>query len=157
MTFVRNLIVSAAFAALVFVAAGSAQAGSPFGCGGGFGGGFGGCGGYGGLWNGGFAYNSPPYPWPFYQHSIPTPPYFSLHPPVYYSLPVPRTYGYSPYPYSGDVRTPEIEYPQPETIRNPHVNPLPEPAKPEAKNTGRVAAQIIINPFVDQAFVARSK
>jgi hypothetical protein len=54
---------------------------------------------------------------------IPVPPYFALHPPVYYSYPVPRPYGYSPFAYSGNVRTPAIigEVLQPEVIRNPHV------------------------------------
>jgi hypothetical protein len=36
-------------------------------------------------------------------------PYFSKHPPVYYSYPVPRTYGYSPYAYPAGTRTPEIK------------------------------------------------
>ena len=31
--------------------------------------------------------------------AIPTPPYFALHPPVYYSTPVPRAYGYGPWAY----------------------------------------------------------
>jgi hypothetical protein len=33
-------------------------------------------------------------------------PYFAVHPPVYYSLAIPRTYGYSPFPYPPGVLTP---------------------------------------------------
>lgn len=148
----RKLALAAVILGVSILAAGSAQAIGPGGfggCGGGFG-----YGGYGGIFNNGFAYNSPPYPWPFYQHSIPTPPYFSLHPPVYYTYPVGRTYGYSPYPYPGNTPTPEVEFPKAETIRNPHVEPLPMPAQPPKegakKASGKVAAQIIINPFVEQ-------
>ena len=36
-------------------------------------------------------------------------PYFAAHPPVYYSYPVPRTYGYSPFAYPPYVMTPEVE------------------------------------------------
>ena len=35
-------------------------------------------------------------------------PYFAAHPPVYYSYPVPRTYGYSPFAYPPYVMTPEV-------------------------------------------------
>ncbi|MGC3969082.1 MAG: hypothetical protein QM775_17485 [Pirellulales bacterium] len=49
-------------------------------------------------------------------------PYFSLHPPVYYSRPVPRTYGYSPFAYPGDVMTPELPAVEPEIIVNPYVD-----------------------------------
>ncbi|TWT48744.1 hypothetical protein [Botrimarina hoheduenensis] len=48
-------------------------------------------------------------------------PYFAAHPPVYYSHPVPRTYGYSPFAYGPDVRTPDYAVPQPVEIVNPFV------------------------------------
>ncbi|NOY29513.1 MAG: hypothetical protein GXP28_04840 [Planctomycetes bacterium] len=35
-------------------------------------------------------------------------PYFAAFPPVYYSAPVPRTYGYSPFAYPPGVRTPDL-------------------------------------------------
>lgn len=47
-------------------------------------------------------------------------PYYALHPPVYYSQPVPRTYGHSPFAYPGNYRTPEIERIDPVTITNPY-------------------------------------
>src|SRR5436305_15351376 len=40
-------------------------------------------------------------------------PYFALHPPVYYSYPVARTYGYSPFAYPFGSPTPEIEWAPP--------------------------------------------
>lgn len=79
-------------------------------------------------------------------------PYYSLFPPVYYSLPVPRTYGYSPFAYPPGVMTPEIENIQPKEIINPHV-PQP-PAKKSSGSasatdkTARQAPRIIVNPYV---------
>jgi hypothetical protein len=87
-------------------------------------------------------------------------PYYALHPPVYYSYPVPRAYGWSPWAYPPGVLTPEIlgEMTGPQEIINPHV-PKPE-VKPAATNkTASVTkaakseeskVQVVINPFVDQ-------
>src|SRR4051812_3723380 len=85
-------------------------------------------------------------------------PYFALHPPVYYSEPVPRTYGYSPFAYPPGVMTPEIACaPQPVTINNPYV-PTTTPGSAEVKPSDRSAATgtppeplVIINPFVTPA------
>ena len=46
-------------------------------------------------------------------------------PPVYYSQPVARPYGYSPFAYPGWVRTPEIAEAacEPLTLDNPYVTP----------------------------------
>ena len=82
---------------------------------------------------------------------IPTPPYFALHPPVYYDIPVARTYGYSPFAYPPYVRTPDAPRDRSKMIINPHVAP--------AKTTGatkdeQVAVirqpRIIANPYVDR-------
>lgn len=49
-------------------------------------------------------------------------PYFAAHPPVYYSYPVPRTYGYSPFAYPPNARTPDLGIATgPKTILNPYV------------------------------------
>jgi hypothetical protein len=80
-------------------------------------------------------------------------PYFALHPPVYYSQPVPRTYGYSPFAYPPGVMTPDVvEETKPVTIINPYV-PTTKPASTETK-TDRSASTsnspkplVIINPF----------
>lgn len=96
-------------------------------------------GGFGPL-GGWYGYGSSPYS----LGQIPTPPYFAIHPPVYYSYPIPRTYGYSPYAYPGTVMTPEIV--APEVIENPHATKKLEPAKIE--NAKVVQAQVIENPYV---------
>ena len=81
-------------------------------------------------------------------------PHFAAYPPVYYSYPVPRTYGYSPFAYPPGVMTPEVaEEVKPLTIINPHV-PSAEP-KTVSDSSDRTAAAskqpeplVIINPFV---------
>jgi hypothetical protein len=86
-------------------------------------------------------------------------PYFALHPPVYYSTPVPRTYGYSPFAYGPDVMTPEVVIEaKPVTIINPFV-----PAAPADPKTDRAASTsnspeplVIVNPFVTTGNVAKS-
>jgi hypothetical protein len=80
-------------------------------------------------------------------------PYFALHPPVYYSYPIPRTYGYSPFAYGPEIMTPEVvEESKPVTIDNPYV-PLKKTV--DAKSTDRSASTastpqplVITNPFV---------
>jgi hypothetical protein len=60
-------------------------------------------------------------------------PYHAAFPPVYYSYPVPRTYGYSPFAYPPGVMTPEVEAPGPEVIENPYVEPQGEEVQPGAE------------------------
>ena len=87
--------------------------------------------------------------YPGWRYSIYTTesiPYFAEHPPVYYSQPVPRPYGYSPYAYPPGVMTPEPK-PQPKITINPHV-------KPKAKSTNVARSTTpkplrIRNPYVD--------
>ena len=124
--------------------------------GGGFGfGGFGGCG-YGafdygqyGVFNGLWGGN------PYAFGRIPTPPYFALHPPVYYSHPVPRPYGFSPFPYPGWVPTPsylEEEVPaEPAIIDNPHIEGTGIVPPGEVESDDGIAStepQVILNPFI---------
>lgn len=81
---------------------------------------------------------------PYSLGQIPVPPYFAIHPPVYYSYPVARSYGYSPYAYPGWMETPPVV--MPEVIENPHVD------QPEAQETKvlRTAYQVIENPYVSR-------
>jgi hypothetical protein len=81
-------------------------------------------------------------------------PYYAAFPPVYYSYPVPRTYGYSPFAYPPGVMTPEVVgQPQPLEIINPHVPSTKsgETAK-KADSTAATSRQpeplVIINPYV---------
>lgn len=92
-------------------------------------------------------------------------PYFAAHPPVYYSQPVPRTYGYSPFAYTPDTRTPDVvPAMQPVEIVNPYVQPSSSttttPTAPKASSTkGRTISNsvkvkeytgplTILNPYV---------
>ncbi len=86
---------------------------------------------------------------------IPVPPYFALHPPVYYSEQVARPYGLSPFAYrSAPVESHRVK---PTVITNPYVTPSPAPAapsKPSAKqseDTVTSRSQMIVNPFVEPA------
>ena len=115
------------------------------GFGGGFGIGYGGGGGYG--WDIAALYRE------LYNNL----PYFALHPPVYYSEPVPRPYGYSPFAYPPGTMTPEVvTMAQPVTINNPYVPAGPAPA--DVKPADRSAAVdqapeplVITNPYVSPA------
>lgn len=76
---------------------------------------------------------------------IHAPPYFSMHPPVYYSRPVARTYGYSPYAYPPETITPDHPCPVGAVVLNPYV--VQEASSP------RVAAVL---PWVDNPYAARA-
>lgn len=107
-----------------------------------FAGGFGGYGGYG--------FGASPYT----SGRVPVPPYFALHPPVYYSVPVARTYGHSPFAYPGFYRTPEVAAPacEPLSMTNPHVAPSANEPPTEAEVPGdddfAVRPLVIENPYV---------
>jgi hypothetical protein len=105
-------------------------------------------GGFGGYW-GGF----------FNRYSDQNPPYFAMFPPVYYSVPVARTYGYSPFAYPPGVMTPEVQIEVPATIMNPFVAPkneLPKGEPTPADNSSHRSAsigmpkrvQLVVNPYV---------
>lgn len=98
----------------------------------------------------GCPYWSYPYPadlTPLYSvGAIPTPPYFALHPPVYYSNPVPRAYGYGPWAYPPYVTTPEAAEPKPQIIENQFV---PKPAKQDVGPQKTASSPLrVVNPFV---------
>ena len=85
-------------------------------------------------------------------------PYYSAFPPVYYSAPVPRTYGYSPFAYPPGTMTPEIvETVSSEEIINPYVEPtsLQKPAEETDKVTKSEApaATVVLNPYVDSPLI----
>jgi hypothetical protein len=97
---------------------------------------------------------------PYVTGQIPVPPYFALHPPVYYSYPVPRPYGYSPYAYPSYVMTPTYKPVKPVEFKNPHV---PDKSKTDQGDTDKAvstpraathriaeAPVVMLNPFVDQ-------
>ncbi len=90
-------------------------------------------------------------------------PHFAAFPPVYYSEPVPRTYGYSPFAYPPHVMTPEIVgESQPLSIDNPYVPKKSgtTPAK-KADRTAKIThvePLVVVNPYVSQTHqVAKSQ
>lgn len=90
------------------------------------------------------------YSWWYQRERIP---YFALHPPVYYSQPVARPYGYSPFAYPPYVLTPEVTSvpAEPVMIPNPYVPQEPakqEPAKQAKPEASAQAPLTILNPFV---------
>jgi hypothetical protein len=94
--------------------------------------------------------------WPinFYQQE--TIPYFALHPPVYYSVPVARTYGYSPFAYPPGTMTPDfVGTIEPQTTVNPFA-PQSSKAKkggvqktPGPDRSASYKPLTIINPYID--------
>ena len=78
---------------------------------------------------------------------VPAPPYFSIHPPVYYSYPVARPYGYSPYAYPGTVKTPERKPVEGIAIINPFFNENEETKAAEKKPAKTASRRVIDNPF----------
>ena len=76
-------------------------------------------------------------------------PYNALHPPVYYSYPIPRSYGYSPFAYPPGTRTPEIEIElaESEVMVNPYVPQTEKPAAATLDKTTQAPLRIN-NPFV---------
>lgn len=98
--------------------------------------------GYGGGF--GIAYGARP-------NYVPTPPYFALHPPVYYSYQIQRrSYGSSPFAYPGfyapaasaGVSATSATAPaaEPQWIVNPFVKPQGEPAETKAESVSSVSA-----------------
>src|SRR5215813_10941130 len=85
--------------------------------------------GYCGGWGGGWGVN---FPYGLYGSRVNDVPYFSMFPPVYYSMPVPRTYGWSPFAYPPGTMTPDVVEDMPQEIINPYVpqNKDSVPAKP---------------------------
>ena len=79
-------------------------------------------------------------------------PYFAQFPPVYYSHPVPRPYGWSPYAYPPGVLTPEPR-PVPEVTLNPFVprGPDSKRLKKPAENVTARPALRIVNPYFVQS------
>jgi hypothetical protein len=78
-------------------------------------------------------------------------PYYALFPPVYYSYPVARPYGYSPFAYPPGTITPEI--PQ-KTAAIEYLNPF-VPQRPKVSEDKTASApRVYNNPFVKRAETA---
>jgi hypothetical protein len=126
------VVVCVAMLVTLGTSAARAQGFGGMGMGGGFGLGFYNYGGYGG--------NTNPALLPFY----------ALYPPVYYSYPVPRPYGYSPFAYPPGTMTPEVVPAQnPTSYKNPFV-PQRGTSGGEADQTAS-RGRMYYNPFVPQS------
>ena len=130
----RALVLAAAFTCgLMTSSSAHAQYGGPFG--------------YGGYWDVGRLYR-------VLANNVP---YYSAFPPVYYSYPVPRPYGFSPFAYLPHVQTPSIgECAQPEEITNPYAPSSDADAEETAaeKTTAlpsRSVPLVVFNPYVTSA------
>ena len=82
-------------------------------------------------------------------------PYFAAHPPVYYSYPVPRTYGYSPFAYPPGVMTPDVVNDSaPIEITNPYVPSSQQDKSKDHPNQTAASVRrqpeplVIDNPYV---------
>ncbi|HUY36557.1 MAG TPA: hypothetical protein VMV69_27725 [Pirellulales bacterium] len=95
---------------------------------------------FGGGSNGFYLFNLPSN-----MYGMDSVPYYSLHPPVYYSLPVARTYGYSPFAYPPGFMTPEIMPPEPRLMVNPHAPRRSSPKRAAERVT--MAPRVIENPY----------
>ncbi len=90
-----------------------------------------------GTWFPGYGYNI---------YGMESVPYFALHPPVYYTRPVGRPYGWSPFAYPPGTLTPDVEFVAPQVITNPHVQ------ESSSTTSGRVAEARplrVTNPYVN--------
>ncbi len=143
----RRILLLAAMTAASASAAGRAEAQAGYGCAGGYGYGF-------GAWDVGR----------LYEVLADNVPYYAAFPPVYYSLPVPRSYGYSPFAYPPGVMTPEVVVSEPLAIENPYFSGTSGTAatgetrpatQPKADQTTaapvNVRPAVIVNPYVERA------
>ena len=83
-------------------------------------------------------------------------PYYAAFPPVYYSVPVARTYGYSPFAYPPGTMTPEIAPPlaAAKEIVNPYVTSPAETEEAAVDQVTRTESEnvplAVSNPYVTQ-------
>jgi hypothetical protein len=100
---------------------------------------------------------------------VPNPPYYAIHPPVYYSAQIiRRPYGYSPYAWPATyppfstvaIESQSSMQSDPAVFINPYVQPtngggqLPPARTAPANDQSRVQPQLIINPYVAAKAVA---
>ena len=86
-----------------------------------------------------------------YNYRVPTPPYFAVHPPVYYSHPVSRPYGLSPYAWPATPRNFARVQQPPRMVHNPFTPQTKSRVQRDAVATSQ--PQMIFNPFVTEANV----
>lgn len=105
---------------------------------------------YGWGWGPYRYYSSPYYP------SDRRIPYFAEHPPVYYSVPVARPYGLSPFAYPPTYEPAAAV--EPLMVPNPHIEAEPSSADSKERITRRAPKPLVVeNPYVSgDSSVARA-
>jgi hypothetical protein len=97
------------------------------------------------------------FPWFGYGHNgpaayalgnIPAPPYFALHPPVYYSHPTARPYGHSPFACSCACHHGEPRTPPPRVVANPYNRAKSEGQKSTRGQDVAAVPVRVSNPYV---------
>ncbi len=92
-------------------------------------------------------------------------PFYALHPPVYYSHIVARSYGWTPFAYTPDAIILPLEDGGSKEIINPFVPPSnPTPTPPKAKPTSEQTADaadatihVVVNPYAATALADADK
>jgi hypothetical protein len=103
-----------------------------------------------------------------FRNRLPTPPYFSIYPPVYYGKRFERPYGDSPFAAFPQLQSASNYHPVPKdtairnrTVVNPHVDHIPrmeinsEPVAVVAPRVGRTVE--IINPFASELYASKGR
>lgn len=83
-----------------------------------------------------------------YNYRVPTPPYFAVHPPVYYSHAVRRPYGLSPYAWPASRSNFARVHSAPRMVHNPFAPQTK--AKVQREAVAASQPQMIFNPFVTE-------
>ena len=88
--------------------------------------------------------------------NVPTPPYFALHPPVYYSHPVARPYGSSPFACPCDCHHRDHESSR-RIVINPYIETQPRELATKAQTNVAVVPTRVANPFYQAADKAEKR
>ncbi len=85
---------------------------------------------------------------PAIRSFVPAPPYFALHPPVYYGQRYARPYGDSPFASWPQLRSPANYMPRPAAEHAPFVTPYTMPAQPTRHASPVVKSLTPVQPLV---------
>lgn len=84
---------------------------------------------------------------PYNMYTQDQPPFYAMYPPVYYSRPLSRTYGFSPFAYPPGYSTPQNYFTSPQGLQTSALYDTNAP--PQMATTVAQATPLVIeNPFV---------
>ena len=85
---------------------------------------------------------------PYNMYTQDQPPFYALYPPVYYSRPMSRAYGFSPFAYPPGYSTPQNYFTSPMGLQTSAIYDTNAPA-PMANTVAQAPTPLVIeNPFV---------